>query len=235
MGIEKVVPRPADLGVMLRLLARSATGQRASVYVSLITGPRRPADTDGPEELHLVIIDNGRSRLLADPALREALRCLRCGACLNACPVFAHAGGHAYGSVYPGPIGAVITPVLEGLDRASDLPFASTLCGVCAEVCPVKIDLPRMLLELRGRVVRAGRAGWLDRVFAYGWTLAAGSAGRLRAMTAAGRVLQRLAVRRGRIERLPFPLAGWTAYRTAPPLAARSFRHWWASRREKTP
>lgn len=234
MGIEKVVPRLADLGVMLRLLAPSATGQRASVYVSLITGPRRPGEPDGPDELHLVILDNGRTRLLADPGLRESLRCIRCGACMNACPVFERTGGHAYGSVYPGPIGAVITPAFEGLDRAGELPFASTLCGACAEVCPVRIDLPRMLLELRGRAVRAGQIGRLDRLFARGWTFVMGSPGRLRLLGAAGRLLQRLVVRRDRIERLPFPLAGWTAHRTAPPLAAQSFRDWWASRQEKT-
>jgi L-lactate dehydrogenase complex protein LldF len=231
MGIEKVVPRLADLGVMLRVLARSATGQRASVYVSLLTGPRRAGERDGPKALHLVILDNGRTRLLAAPDLREALRCIRCGACLNICPVFLRAGGHAYGSVYSGPIGAVITPVYEGLGRASELPFASTLCGACAEVCPVKIDLPRMLAELRGRVVRAGRTTALDRVFARGWTFIMARPGRLRAFGLLGRLLQRVVVRRGRIDRLPYPLGGWTAHRTAPPLAPRPFREWWSSER----
>ncbi len=230
MGIEKVVPRLADLGVFLRLLARSATGQRASVYVSLLTGPRRACETDGPEELHLVILDNGRTRLLADPYLREALRCIRCGACLNVCPVYERAGGHAYGSVYAGPIGAVITPVLEGIERAGELPFASTLCGACAEVCPVRIDLPRMLLELRGRAVRAGLAGRVDRLFSRAWTFAMGSPGRLRILGGVGRLLQRLLVRNGRIERLPFPFAGWTAHRTASPMADRPFRDRWRSR-----
>jgi L-lactate dehydrogenase complex protein LldF len=230
MGIEKVLPRLADLGVLLRLLARTATGQRASVYVSMVTGPRRVGEHDGPEELHLVILDNGRTRLLADPDLRDALRCVRCGACLNVCPVYERAGGHAYEAVYSGPIGAVITPVLEGLPRASTLPFASTLCGACAEVCPVKIDLPRMLLELRARAVRAGLVGWVDRVFARGWTVVMARPGRLRAAAGLGRVLQRLVVRRGRIERLPYPFGGWTAHRSAPPLAARAFRDWWRSR-----
>jgi L-lactate dehydrogenase complex protein LldF len=248
MGIEKVVPRLADLGAFLRLLARSATGQRASVYVSLLTGPRRPGEADGPEELHLVILDNGRTRLLADPELREALRCLRCGACQNACPVYQRAGGHAYEAVYGGPIGAVITPVLEGLPRAGMLPFASTLCGACLEACPVKIDIPRMLVELRARAVgaggaatvgpdaraerdlRAGRAAWLDRLFARGWTAAMRSSSRLRFAGGLGRLLQRVVVRRGRIERLPYPLSGWTAYRSAPPLAAAPFRDVWARR-----
>ena len=230
MGIEKVLPRLADLGVFLRLLARAATGQRASVYVSLLTGPRRPGESDGPEELHLVILDNGRTRLLADPDLRDSLRCIRCGACLNVCPVYERAGGHAYEAVYSGPIGAVITPVLEGLDRASDLPFASTLCGACAEVCPVKIDLPRMLLELRDRAVRAGFAGPVDRLFARAWTFIMSSPARLAATAGLGRILQRLVVRGGRIERLPYPFAGWTAHRTAPPLAPRAFRDRWRPR-----
>ncbi|MDR7420002.1 MAG: LutB/LldF family L-lactate oxidation iron-sulfur protein [Armatimonadota bacterium] len=227
MGLEKVVPRLADLGVMLSLLARSSTGQRASVYVSLLSGPRRPGEPDGPDELHLVILDNGRTRLLGDPDLRAALRCIRCGACLNICPVFERAGGHAYGAVYSGPIGAVITPVYEGLDRAGELPFASTLCGACAEVCPVKIDLPRMLAELRGRAVRAGHATNLDRLFARAWTLLMERPARLWIAGKIGRTLQRVAVRGRRIDRLPYPLSGWTAHRVAPPLATQSFREWW--------
>lgn len=231
MGIEKVLPRLVDLGVMLRLLAPSATGQRASVYVSLITGPRRPGEHDGPEELHLIILDNGRTRLLADPRLWESLRCIRCAACMNVCPVFERAGGHAYGSVYPGPIGSVITPGFEGLDRAGELPFASTLCGACAEVCPVKIPLPDLLLELRSRAVGEGKVGWFDRLFAWGWTFMMGSANRLRLVGGAARMLQPLVVRRGRINRLPPPLGGWTAHRIAPPLAPQSFRSRWAVRR----
>ncbi len=235
MGIEKVVPRLADLGVFLRLLARSATGQRASVYASLVTGPRRTGETDGPEEMHLVILDNGRTRVLADPELREVLRCIRCGACLNVCPVFERVGGHAYESEYSGPIGAVITPALRGLEHAGELPFASTLCGACLEVCPVKIDLPRMLLELRGRAVRAGLTGRMDRLFAQAWTFVMGSPGRLRLLGGLGRLLQRPFVRRGKIDRLPYPFNGWTAHRTAPPLAAAPFRTWWKSRRSASP
>lgn len=231
MGVEKVLPRLADLGVFLRLLARSATGQRASVYASLLTGPRREGEADGPEELHLVILDNGRTRVLADPDLREALRCIRCGACLNACPIFERAGGHAYESEYSGPIGAVITPALRGLAHAGELPFASTLCGACAEVCPVKIDIPRMLLDLRGRAVRAGLAGRMDRLFARAWTFLMGSPARLRVFGRLARLAQRPLVRRGRIERLPYPFGGWTAHRTAPPLAPRPFRDWWRMRR----
>ncbi|MCH8226062.1 MAG: iron-sulfur cluster-binding protein [Chloroflexi bacterium] len=160
-GMEKVIPSLQDLAVFLRLLPRSATGQQITSYVSMITGPRRRDDEDGPEEFHLVLVDNGRSRLLADPQLREALNCIRCGACLNICPVYQKVGGHAYGWVYPGPIGAIVSPVMTGLKQAKDLPQASTLCGACREACPVKIDIPRMLLHLRqaGRKPGHGRKG----------------------------------------------------------------------------
>ena len=170
MGIEKVIPRVADLAVFLTLLPRAATGQRMSSYVSFITGPRRPGEADGPEEFHLVIMDNGRARIQADAEMRESLACIRCGACLDVCPVFERTGGHAYESEYSGPIGAVITPLYRGLRAAGDLPFASSLCGACGEVCPVKIDLPRLLLELRARVVRERGASWSERIFVRAWT-----------------------------------------------------------------
>jgi L-lactate dehydrogenase complex protein LldF len=153
MGLEKVIPRISDLGVFLKLLPRSATGQRSSVFVSLISGPKRAAETDGPEEFHLVILDNGRSSILADAAMRESLRCIRCGACLNTCPVYKSVGGHAYGWVYSGPIGSVLDPALLGLKEAKALPFASSLCGACGDVCPVKIPLPQMLVTQRERTV----------------------------------------------------------------------------------
>src|SRR3954447_16606452 len=151
LGIEKLVPTFADLEVFLQLLPRSATGERMNPYTSLWTGVT--AD-DGPQELHVVLLDNGRTRVLRDEIGREALRCIRCSACLNVCPVYARTGGHAYESVYPGPIGAILTPQLLGLERAPTLPWASTLCGACYEACPVKIDIPRVLVHLRGRVVR---------------------------------------------------------------------------------
>ena len=149
VGMEKIVPSMEDLGMFLRLLIRSATGQRLSSYVTTVTGPRQADDEDGPEEFHLVIVDNGRSRLLADPELRETLYCLRCGACLNACPVYRKVGGHAYGWVYSGPIGAIVSPMLTNLSDAKDLPYASSLCGACREACPVNINIPRILLYLR--------------------------------------------------------------------------------------
>jgi L-lactate dehydrogenase complex protein LldF len=152
MGIEKIVPRLADLDIFLKLLPRSGTGQKLTTYQSLITGVKRRAEDEGAEELHIVLLDNGRSQMLAHPITRQSLACIRCGACLNACPVYQQIGGHAYGSVYPGPIGAVITPQLIGLGKASQLPYASSLCGACREVCPVKIDIPELLLHLRAEI-----------------------------------------------------------------------------------
>jgi L-lactate dehydrogenase complex protein LldF len=156
MGLEKVIPRLKDLPAFLAVLPRSATGQKASSYVSVLTGPKREEDPDGPEEFHLVIVDNGRSSVLADPKLREALRCIRCGACLNFCPVYQNVGGHAYGWVYPGPIGAILDPGLLGLEQTKSLPQASSLCGACGEVCPVKIPIPDLLIEHRKRSVERG-------------------------------------------------------------------------------
>lgn len=152
MGIEKVIPRLEDLDVFLKLLSRSASGQKLCSYLSFLTGVKSSQSEEGPDEFHLVILDNGRTRMLADPHLRESLFCIRCGACLNVCPVYQKIGGHAYGWVYPGPIGAVLTPQMIGRGRAAALPFASTLCGACRDVCPVKINLPEMLLHLRHEI-----------------------------------------------------------------------------------
>ena len=154
-GIEKLIPRAQDLGVFLRLLGRSATGQPMTVYTSFLAGPRREGEADGPEEFYLVLLDNGRTKLLADKSKRESLFCIRCGACLNHCPVYRKIGGHSFPWVYSGPIGAIITPQFMGVTHDPWLPFASSLCGACAEVCPVKIEIPRILLELRSEVVAA--------------------------------------------------------------------------------
>ena len=151
MGIEKVLPRFEDLGVMLQLLPRSSTAERMNPYTSLWTGV---TPGDGPQEFHLVLLDAGRTDTLADSVGRDALHCIRCSACLNVCPVYERTGGHAYGSTYPGPIGAILTPQLAGLRDGTSLPWASSLCGACYEVCPVKIDIPSILVHLRGRVVR---------------------------------------------------------------------------------
>ncbi|MGZ8844379.1 MAG: LutB/LldF family L-lactate oxidation iron-sulfur protein, partial [Pyrinomonadaceae bacterium] len=152
MGIEKVIPSFADLEVFLKLLPRSGTGQHLTAYQSIITGTKRRSEDEGPDDLHIILLDNGRSRMLSHPVTRQSLACIRCGACLNACPVYQQIGGHAYGSVYPGPIGAVITPQLFGLSKAAQLPYASSLCGACREVCPVKIDIPALLLHLRAEI-----------------------------------------------------------------------------------
>lgn len=152
MGIEKVVPRLADVDIFLRLLSRSASGQKLCSYLSFLTGVKTAPGEEGPDEFHLVMLDNGRTRMMADPHLRESLFCIRCGACLNVCPVYQKVGGHAYGWVYPGPIGAVLTPQMIGRERAAALPFASSLCGACRDVCPVKIDIPQMLLRLRREI-----------------------------------------------------------------------------------
>ena len=241
-GMEKVIPSMQDLATFLRLLPRSATGQRISSYVSMVTGPRRNDDEDGPEEFHLVLVDNGRSRMLGDPALREALYCIRCGACLNICPVYGRVGGHSYGWVYPGPIGAVVTPMLVGLKESRSLPQASSLCGACREVCPVRIDIPRMLLDLRRRTAesddpqeRASSRG--EKLAATAFTMVMTKPALLRLTTRVGRVLQGLdrllpfspIKRDGRwIRRFPFPpLSKWTRKRDLPTLPSRSFREIW--------
>ena len=228
MGMEKVVPDMESLAVFLRILARSATGQKMSSYVSLLTGPRRDGEEDGPDEFHLVILDNGRTAILADPALREALYCIRCGACLNVCPVYRHAGGHAYGWVYPGPIGAVVTPSLVGHAAAAPSPFASSLCGACKEVCPVRIDLPRLLLAQRERVVDGVGGRALERALlrSFGWLVR--SPARYRAISRVARWLSPLIPR----NRKGIPLlSAWTASRDLPALARESFRERWKETR----
>ncbi len=210
MGLEKVVASLEDLGVFLDILGRSAAGQKMSVYTSLLSGPRRPGEADGPEESHLVILDNGRSRILADPETREILCCLRCGACLNVCPVYLRVGGQAYGHAYSGPVGKVLVPLLLGLDEAADLPRASTLCGACADVCPVKIDHPRLLQVLRARLDSAGAdpatGRWLDLYSRLGLSGTLFSV----ALASIRRALTRYADM-GRP--LPGRLAGWTSCR----------------------
>ncbi len=177
IGMERLVASLADLAVMLRLLARSGTGQRLSTYTTLITGPRRAGEQDGPDELHVVILDNGRSKL-AGGRYREMLACIRCGACLNVCPVYRKTGGAAYGPVYSGPMGAVLVPLLAGLEQAADLPHASSLCGACSDACPVKIPLHELLLELRRDLVEERVAPLRERLaftlWSYAWSSRAG-------------------------------------------------------------
>jgi L-lactate dehydrogenase complex protein LldF len=227
MGIEKVIPAWRDLDVFLQLLPRSATGERMNPYTSLWTGTR--AD-DGPRAFHLVLLDAGRTRALADPEGRPALRCIRCSACVNVCPVYRQTGGHAYHTVYAGPIGAILTPQLVG-ERgvAASLPFASSLCGACADVCPVRIDIPRILVHERAKAVRAAPQGleglalkrlahvFLDR-------------GRYERAQRLARLLQRPAARDGHLRWFLGPLRGWGATRDLPTVAPQTFREWWEAR-----
>ena len=218
MGIEKVIPRFADLDVFLQLLPRSGTGQVLTAYQSLLTGTKRRPQDEGPEELHIVVLDNGRSRMLAAAVTRQSLACIRCGACLNACPVYRQIGGHAYGSVYPGPIGAVLSPQLFGLARSAALPYASSLCGACRDVCPVKIDIPALLLHLRAEVVdrRVGKGRLRERL---AFSIYAALMARPRLFEWVMRVARRLGI-------MP-PLSAWTKWRDLRPLAPQSFREQW--------
>ena len=229
MGMEKLIPRMSDLAVFLKLLGRSGTGQRITVYTSLTTGPRADDETDGPEEFHLVILDNGRSRIL-DSDYAETLRCIRCGACLNACPVYRKVGGHAYGTTYMGPIGKLLTPLYEGLAPFLDLPQASSLCGACLEVCPVAIDMPEMLIRMRADLNRAGHVPWRQRfaMKAWAWTLRRKWTYALvnRIQRFCGRVL----AKDGWIGKAPGPVAGWTEARDLPAPARESFRTLWTRR-----
>jgi L-lactate dehydrogenase complex protein LldF len=228
VGIEKVVPTWQDLEVFLQLLPRSSTGERMNPYTSTWTGV---TPGDGPQTFHLVLLDNGRTDVLADAVGRQALRCIRCSACLNVCPVYERTGGHAYGSVYPGPIGAILNPQLHGTASARDktLPYASTLCGRCYEVCPVAIDIPEVLVHLRGTVVDEKRKAAADPEVAAMRSAAFVMASPFRfgaAVWAADRA-GRLLSRGGRIGRLPGPLGAWTEARDLPEPPAEPFRAWW--------
>jgi len=222
MGIEKVLPEWRDLEVMLQLLPRSSTAERMNPYTSIWTGVR---EDDGPREFHLVLLDGGRTDVLADAIGRQALHCIRCSACLNVCPVYSRVGGHAYESVYPGPIGAILTPQLKGLENAPTLPWASSLCGACYEVCPVKIDIPTVLVHLRGRVVREAKGRWsAERIAMDALARVFGSRGRYERA-------QRMArLGNGPLARSLLPLSGWTEMRDLPEVPQQSFREWWAER-----
>ena len=227
MGMERLVRDQADLAVMLEVLARSATGQALSVYSNIVSGPRNPDEPDGPDQFHVVIVDNGRSATLGS-AVAEILYCIRCGACLNACPVYRHVGGHAYGSVYPGPIGKVVTPSLFGLEQWHELPSVSSLCGACEEVCPVRIQIPKLLVELRQqssahtpRTIRLGLRG-------YAWLTTRPRLFRLATRSAA--LFGRIWGRDGWLRKIPFFLRGWTDKREMPAPADQTFSDWWTNR-----
>jgi L-lactate dehydrogenase complex protein LldF len=234
MGIEKLLPTWRDMEVFLQLLPRSSTGERMNPYTSFWTGIH---DGDGPQAFHLVLLDNGRTDVLADELGRQTLHCIRCSACLNICPVYSRVGGHAYGSVYPGPIGAILTPQLRAFERDDALPYASTLCGACYEVCPVKIEIPEILVHLRERSVQRQRKrrGALaplhpeDAAMRFAaWVFA--DAGRYERAVQLARVMQKPAVRKGKIRSLPGPLAGWTAVRDLKAIPDQSFREWFDAR-----
>jgi L-lactate dehydrogenase complex protein LldF len=234
MGIEKLVPTWRDLEVFLQLLPRSSTGERMNPYTSLWTGVH---DGDGPQAFHLVLLDNGRTAVLADEVGRAALHCIRCSACLNVCPVYERTGGHAYGSVYPGPIGAILSPQLTGIEDNASLPYASSLCGACFDACPVRIDIPSILVHLRAQHVDAQRTRRIPSpealtMAAAAWTMASPS--RWETAQRASRLGRLLGRRDDRITRLPAPLAAWTAARDLPRPPTETFRTWWRRTRGPT-
>jgi len=231
VGIEKVIPKSQDLEVFLQLLPRSATGERMNPYNSLWTGVTAG---DGPREFHVILLDNGRTKLLEDELERETLQCIRCGACLNACPVYRETGGLAYGSIYSGPIGAILSPQLQSLEHSRSLPYASTLCGACYEVCPVKIDIPEVLIHLRGRLVReeqktlGGKLG-MENLAMQAAAKSFLSARRYEAAQRLARMGQKLFERGGELRNLPGLAGGWTKFRDLRAIPKKSFRDWWKS------
>lgn len=241
MGMERIVARLEDHAVLLRLLSMGAAAQQLGGYVSYIGGPRQGNQVDGPEEFHLVILDNGRSRILADPELREALCCMRCGACLNVCPVYGKISGHSYGSPYSGPIGALITPLLAGINAAQDLCLGETLCGACKNACPVDINLPRMLLALRSKLADGDRE-WnvkrkspTEKASYKLWSWMIQNRKLYDGMLSVSSALQKLFPKHmGMIRRLPFPLHGWTQSRDFKPIAEKSFMRHWREHRQQT-
>jgi L-lactate dehydrogenase complex protein LldF len=226
MGIEKLIPRLTDLSVFVQLLARSGTGQKITVYTNFVTGPRAEGELDGAEEMHLILLDNGRSELLGTE-FEEALYCIRCGACLNVCPVYRQTGGHAYGSTYSGPIGAVITPLLKGNEEARDLPHASSLCGACSEACPVGIPLHDLLLKLRNRQVEEGLASKPQRAAFKVFENTMKRPALYKLSGRASRAAQKPLLRDGLVRPIPGPMSGWTNSRDLPPLAKKPFRELW--------
>lgn len=232
-GIEKVIPREEDLPVFLKLLARSATGQNLTTYTHSVRGPREADEQEGPDAVHVILLDAGRSAMLADRHARAALGCIRCGSCLNVCPVYRAVGGHTYGSVYPGPIGAITAPWLTPSRDSKRLPYASTLCGACEEACPVRIPIPEILLHLRAKHVAEDRSpgAAMGSFFVKGYKRTVASPERFQRAGSIARNLLRPFAKDGRIQRLLPPLSGWTRHRTFRSPAKRSFHARWAARK----
>jgi L-lactate dehydrogenase complex protein LldF len=230
MGMERIVPSFRELGLLLPMLVASASGRAVTTYFSFVNGPRLPSEPDGPDEVHVVVLDNGRSDILSG-RYRSILNCIRCGACQNVCPVYRHVGGHGYGSVYGGPIGAVLTPLLVGFEQAGDLPHASSLCGACTEVCPVKIPLHEHLLELR-KDVAAARATPVERATFRVWSGLWRGPRRFLWFARISRAGQAPFAHGRRIRRAPWPFARWTGARDLPAVARRTFRERFADRRD---
>lgn len=226
VGIEKLVETVEDYATLTQVLPRSATGQTLTVYTHMVNGPRRAHENDGPDHVYVILVDNGRSRIYGTD-YAESLACIRCGACLNACPVYQSTDGHAYGWVYPGPIGAVVTPLLVGPENAKPLPHASSLCGTCKQVCPVDIDIPRMLLDLRSDLVDQGKseAQWTIGIKAWAWANRSPNRFALSGKMAA------LGSRLIPTKNLPGPLSGWTKHRDFPEFAPKPFRELWKERK----
>jgi len=233
VGIEKVLPTFADLEVFMRLLPRSSTGERMNPYTSMWTGV---TPGDGPQSVHVVLIDNGRTRVLADPIGRSALRCIRCSACMNICPVYERVGGHAYGSVYPGPIGSVLTPMMRGIESDIDksLPFASSLCGACADVCPVMIPLPDLLVHMRHKVAekkQQEKRPHMETMVMAGAKWAFGKSGRLESVEALSQLAAKVLGKTTHLGPLPWPASLWTHARDMKMPAKQTFRAWWKQNR----
>jgi L-lactate dehydrogenase complex protein LldF len=236
-GIEKVIPRAQDLATFLKLLARSATGQLLSVYTSFLAGPRREGEIDGPDEFYVVLIDNGRTKLLPERSKRQSLYCIRCGACLNTCPVYRKIGGHSFPWVYSGPIGAILTPQFMGVSHEPSLPFASSLCGACGEVCPVKIDIPKVLLELRSDVKKTETREKQNRLEKLAFRAFAWLMTHPRMYELAGRMAGSIApsgdgkwIRNVAAPLNVAPIRGWLSRRDLPPPPSKSFREMWRRR-----
>jgi L-lactate dehydrogenase complex protein LldF len=232
VGIEKIVPTWEDFATLVQLLARNGTGQRLTVYVNMFNGPAR-GEGDGPEEFYLILVDNGRTNIYGTE-YTEALACIRCGACLNACPVYQNVGGHSYGSVYPGPIGAVITPLLQGKENASPLPFASSLCGACKSACPVDINIPDMLLSLRHDLEHVQEPAWRAAMKGYAFSFSHPLLYQMGGK-AARKATRKMAERNGEdsLNKLPPPFNAWTDKRDFPPFAEASFHDWWKANKGK--